>query len=165
MEIFVHRQPKGFLVGDLKSIEELGELLTHYGPLLDDTEVTVEITASWAEVKSLLLPSKPHVPEDIWLLSEWPIARWVAREYEVTVAEILGRSRQSALVEARQVVMYLFRQHLNLTLTEVGTWLGGRSPATISYGHDKIVDQMQRSTALKETIARFEARGKNSEAV
>lgn len=54
MEVFVHRQPKGYLTKDLEDINELRELLTNYGPLTDDDEVTVEITASWREIKGLL---------------------------------------------------------------------------------------------------------------
>lgn len=54
MEVFVHRQPKGYLAKDLEGVEELAELLTNYGPLSDDDEITVEITASWREIKGLL---------------------------------------------------------------------------------------------------------------
>lgn len=54
MEIFVHRAPKGFYTLDLEDINELAELLTNYGPLEDNSEVTLEITAPWATVKELL---------------------------------------------------------------------------------------------------------------
>lgn len=63
MEVFVHRQPKGYLTKDLEDINELGELLTNYGPLGEDNEVTVEITASWREIKGVLAMAEP---EGIW---------------------------------------------------------------------------------------------------
>ena len=63
MDVFVYREPKGFETRDLEGIDELGEQLTNYGPLTDDTEVKVEITASWREIKGLLeLPEM----EAIW---------------------------------------------------------------------------------------------------
>ena len=63
MDIFVYREPKGFETRDLEGIDELGEMLTNYGPLTDDTEVKVEITASWREIQGLL--SLPEM-ESIW---------------------------------------------------------------------------------------------------
>lgn len=54
MDVFVYREPKGFETRDLEGIEELGEQLGIYGLLTPDTEVKVEITAPWREIKGLL---------------------------------------------------------------------------------------------------------------
>lgn len=55
MEIFVHRQPKGFLTKELEGVAELDEMLRGYGPLSDGDEVTVEITAPWHQIRELLV--------------------------------------------------------------------------------------------------------------
>lgn len=54
MKVFVHRQPTGYDTSVLEDAQELGELLTNYGPLGDDDEVTVEITAPWRLIQELL---------------------------------------------------------------------------------------------------------------
>lgn len=54
MEIFVHRAPRGYVTSELENVDELGKLLTNYGPLSDDDEVMVEITASWSFIRKLL---------------------------------------------------------------------------------------------------------------
>ena len=54
MEVFVHRQPKGFITKDLEDIEELAEQLGNYGLLTPDEEVTIEITAKWSEIRDIL---------------------------------------------------------------------------------------------------------------
>ena len=66
MDVFVYREPKGFETRDLEGIEELGEQLTNYGPLTDETEVKVEITASWQKIKELLSLVEFSLTEDIW---------------------------------------------------------------------------------------------------
>ena len=67
MDVFVYREPKGFETRDLEDIEELGEQLTNYGPLTDDTEVKVEITGPWAKVRELLThPVNTDLFGDIW---------------------------------------------------------------------------------------------------
>lgn len=67
MEIFVHRQPEGYITNQLEDVEELGELLTKYGPLTDDAEVIVEITAPWHLIRELL--SSPMFSE-AWFTPE-----------------------------------------------------------------------------------------------
>jgi len=67
MEVFVHRQPTGYNTSELKDIQELGEFLTNFGPLGDDDEVIVEITAPWRLIRELL--SGPMF-SDIWFSPE-----------------------------------------------------------------------------------------------
>lgn len=67
MEVFVHRDPKGYITNELEDVQELGELLTNYGPLGEDDEVTVEISAPWHIVRDLL--STP-IFSDIWFSPE-----------------------------------------------------------------------------------------------
>ncbi|GAI80668.1 unnamed protein product [marine sediment metagenome] len=65
MDVFVYREPKGFETRDLEGIEELGEHLGIYGLLTPDTEVKVEITASWQKIKELLSLVEFSLTEDI----------------------------------------------------------------------------------------------------
>lgn len=67
MEVFVHRQPTGYKTSVLEDVQELGELLTNFGPLGDDDEVTVEITAPWRLIRELL--SQPMF-SDAWFSPE-----------------------------------------------------------------------------------------------
>ena len=70
MDVFVYREPKGFETRDLEGIEELGEQLTNYGPLTGETEVKVEITASWRKIKELLSLVEFSLTEAIWFNPE-----------------------------------------------------------------------------------------------
>jgi hypothetical protein len=54
MEVFVHRDPAGYMTDEMEGVQELGEMLTNYGPLGDDDEVTVEIKAPWSFIRDLL---------------------------------------------------------------------------------------------------------------
>jgi hypothetical protein len=63
MEVFVHRQPEGYTTKELEDVQELGELLTNYGPLGDDDEVMVQISAPWRIIRDLL--SSP-IFSDVW---------------------------------------------------------------------------------------------------
>ena len=62
----------------------------------------------------------------------------VARNHHVAVSDLQGRRRGAKVVLARQRAMYFIRQYTNLTLAETGQMLGGRSPATVTYGYQKI---------------------------
>lgn len=66
------------------------------------------------------------------------IADTVAKHYSLPVNDLVGRSRKEEVVRARQMFMYLARQHLDVTLRSVGEWLGGRCPATVCYSYTKI---------------------------
>ena len=63
MEVFVHRQPKGYITNELEDVHELGELLSKYDPLGDEDEVTIEITGPWHRIRELL--SGPMF-SDVW---------------------------------------------------------------------------------------------------
>lgn len=66
MDVFVNRNPTGCETFDLEDLKELEEQLGSFsalGPLDDKSEVKVEITGTWAEIKELL--SQPYF-KDIW---------------------------------------------------------------------------------------------------
>ena len=66
MDIFVHRNPTGCETFDLEDIAELEEQLKGmdtFKPLDDKSEIHVEITGTWGEIRELL--SQPCF-KDIW---------------------------------------------------------------------------------------------------
>ncbi len=76
----------------------------------------------------------------------------VAAFYGVTRDELLGRSRSKEMVHPRQVVMYLAREELQITLPQIGEILGGRDHTTVMYGVDKITDAIDKDDTLRREI-------------
>lgn len=66
------------------------------------------------------------------------IVQMVAEEFGLTADDLTGRVRTAKIALARQVAMYFIRQKTGLTLADTGHLLGGRTPATVSWGYQRI---------------------------
>jgi len=58
--------------------------------------------------------------------------------YNIKETLIKGPKRDSSLVKARQIAMYILKQDLSLSFTEIGNILGGRDHTTIMHGVRKM---------------------------
>src|SRR3990167_1813458 len=66
------------------------------------------------------------------------IIRNVCVFYNIKETLIKGPKRDSGLVKARQIAMYILKQDLALSFVEIGNILGGRDHTTIMHGVKKI---------------------------
>lgn len=93
-----------------------------------------------------LLPKNKRQPLD----AEAIIAE-IARFYKVDRKKILGNSRPKNIATARQVAMYLCRELLDSSFTEIGAFFN-RDHTTIIYAYEKITKKMNTDTSFKEEI-------------
>jgi chromosomal replication initiator protein len=63
-----------------------------------------------------------------------------------------GKRRDKTIAFARQVAMYLLREEMDLSWTDIGRELGGRDHSTILHGYDKIAEEIEASSALRRDI-------------
>ncbi len=76
----------------------------------------------------------------------------VADFYGISRDDLLGRGRNKELVHPRQVVMYLAREELQLTLPQIGESLGGRDHTTVIYGVDKIAQSIDSDDSIRRDV-------------
>ncbi len=92
-----------------------------------------------------LLPQHQNiVPEKIIEL--------VAREWQTTVQELVGRDRSQKSAEPRQVAMYLLRKETDSSLLQIGKVLGGRDHTTVMYAIQKIANQIETRADLRKRV-------------
>jgi len=72
--------------------------------------------------------------------------------YSISRDELLGRGRNREFVHPRQVVMYLAREELQLTLPQIGESLGGRDHTTVIYGVDKITQSIDSDDSIRREV-------------
>jgi chromosomal replication initiator protein len=72
--------------------------------------------------------------------------------YSISRDDLLGRGRNRELVHPRQVVMYLAREELQLTLPQIGDSLGGRDHTTVIYGVDKIAHAIDSDDNIRREV-------------
>ena len=77
-------------------------------------------------------------------------------------ADLKGNSRSRALVNARQVAMYLCRELTDLSLPRIGQAFGGRDHTTVMHANKKIRKQMAERRALYNQIAELTNRLKHN---
>jgi chromosomal replication initiator protein len=76
----------------------------------------------------------------------------VADYYSISRDDLLGRGRNKELVHPRQVVMYLARVELQLTLPQIGDSLGGRDHTTVIYGVEKINQSIDSDDGTRREV-------------
>jgi chromosomal replication initiator protein len=62
----------------------------------------------------------------------------VTETLNIDLADLLGNSRRREISQARQYVMYLMRQHTNLSLPKIGEAVGGKDHTTVMYSCEKV---------------------------
>ncbi|MCL5970389.1 MAG: chromosomal replication initiator protein DnaA [Patescibacteria group bacterium] len=83
------------------------------------------------------------------------IIKNVCTFYNIKPNHLKGPRRNASLVKARQVSMYILKKKLDLTLVEIGNFLGGRDHTTIMHGVEKIEGLLSTKPSLNEEILRI----------
>lgn len=82
----------------------------------------------------------------------------VADAFEVSIEELKGNSRRREISWARQIGMYLMRQHTDLSLPRIGEEFGGKDHTTVIYSCDKITQLRTTDPALEQTLRQLSDR-------
>jgi chromosomal replication initiator protein len=120
----------------------LNRLLAH--SKLTGQPVTLEMAER--EVRDLIRPQEPRRVK----IEE--IQRIVARQYNVSRADLLSSRRTANVVRPRQVAMYLAKTLTLRSLPEIGRRFGGRDHTTVLHAVRKIENLVNNDGALAEEI-------------
>jgi chromosomal replication initiator protein len=82
----------------------------------------------------------------------------VAEMYNVSVEDLKGSSRRREISVARQIGMYLMRQHTDLSLPKIGEVFGGKDHTTVMYSCDKIAQQKENDPDLARDLRQLSDR-------
>ncbi|GJQ57986.1 MAG: chromosomal replication initiator protein DnaA [Candidatus Scalindua sp. AMX11] len=72
------------------------------------------------------------------LLGIEDILKTVTRHFNIQISQILSKRKFQSITLPRQVAMYLARKFTNLSLQEIGGYLGGRDHTTVIHATEKI---------------------------
>ena len=76
----------------------------------------------------------------------------VAEYFGITADDIMSKKRNSELVQAKQIVMYLCRDLTAESLSGIGKFLGKKDHTTVIHGVNKISEEIVNNVELKNKI-------------
>jgi chromosomal replication initiator protein len=76
----------------------------------------------------------------------------VADTFNVSIEDLKGNSRRREISWARQIGMYLMRQHTDLSLPRIGEEFGGKDHTTVIYSCEKIAQLQQTDHNLAQKL-------------
>ncbi len=80
------------------------------------------------------------------------IVEAVSRFFDISVKDLVGKSRKKELVYPRQITMYLMREELNFSYPTIGQELGGRDHTTAMHAFNKIQKEKEENERIKQDI-------------
>jgi chromosomal replication initiator protein len=86
------------------------------------------------------------------------ILQIVIEEFKISIEDLKGASRRREISSARQIGMYLMRQHTDLSLPRIGEEFGGKDHTTVMYSCDKIAKQAEKDRELNQVITKLSDR-------
>jgi chromosomal replication initiator protein len=88
----------------------------------------------------------------------------VAETFGISVADLKGNSRRRDISTARQVGMFLMRQHTGLSLPKIGEEFGGKDHTTVLYSCEKVGDLQKTDPGLAQNLRQLRDRLANFQA-
>lgn len=111
---------------------------------LTNSAITPELTtSSLAEIAS---------DESRFSLTVDEVINMTGAHFGLAPEALLGKKRDKPVALARHVAMYLMREEMDASWTDIGRALGGRDHSTVLHGHQKISSEVEASSALRREI-------------
>jgi chromosomal replication initiator protein len=76
----------------------------------------------------------------------------VAQTFDISIEDLKSNSRRREISWARQIGMYLMRQHTDLSLPRIGEEFGGKDHTTVMYSCDKIAQLRVSTPDVAQTV-------------
>lgn len=92
------------------------------------------------------------------IITPMEVITLVGEFYGVGVSQLKGERRTKTIVWPRQVLMYLLRQELKLSLEEVGRIVGGRDHTTVLHATDKVNGELAQNHIFKTELSELRGR-------
>ena len=106
--------------------------------------ITMEIAQK--ELQNIITPDKPRE------ITPQLIIEVVTEHFNISMDQMISRSRSSDIARPRQIAMYLCKTMTDSSLDVIGSFLGGRDHSTIIHGIKKISDEYEVSENTKTLI-------------
>jgi chromosomal replication initiator protein len=82
----------------------------------------------------------------------------IAETFKVSIEDLKSNSRRREISVARQIGMYLMRQHTDLSLPKVGEVFGGKDHTTVMYSCEKIAQLKNSDPEMARTLRQLSDR-------
>ena len=86
------------------------------------------------------------------------ILKVISQELKVSIEDLKGSSRRREISTARQIGMYLMRQHTDLSLPRIGEEFGGKDHTTVMYSCEKISKQIDKDREMRQIVSQLRDR-------
>ena len=136
--------------GDVRDLEgAVKNLKFDYLGLKDDERITLDVA-----IKAV--SSKGDGKAITNQINGQKIISTVADYYNLTPSQITGKDRNSQLVLARHISMYLIRKYIDIPLKKVGEMFGGKDHTTVMSALTKVDKELKTNEQLKTAIEDLE---------
>ncbi len=82
----------------------------------------------------------------------------VSEHFSIKASALKGQKRDRPVVRPRQIIMYLCKNELGLTLSDVGGLLGGRDHTTVMHGVETITRELSTNQRLRDSVEGIKSR-------
>ncbi|MDR9403479.1 MAG: chromosomal replication initiator protein DnaA, partial [Halothece sp. Uz-M2-17] len=122
------------------------------------TQVVAHLSLSGLSLTLENVTSLLNPPQAKLSTSPERILQVISEYFQVSVADLKGNSRRREISSARQIGMYLMRQHTNLSLPKIGEVFGGKDHTTVMYSCEKIAQQQEQNPEFNHTLRQLSDR-------
>ncbi len=115
------------------------------------------IAYSLVENKQITVDLARHILKDVMKeinkrVTPQAIVEKVAEYFNISVQDIKRTKRSKSLALPRQIVMYLVRKFTDMSLPEIGTFIGAKHHTTVLYATRKLEETLKRDVKVKKIV-------------
>ncbi len=129
-----------------------GQEISHQDVLDTLTTLGFAVDPSTPNVENLLKQNKKSTKNFDTLVEI------VAEYYNIAIADLKSDSRKKEITTARQLLMYIAKQHFNWTLEKIGDYFGGKDHATAIYAIKNVTKKLKLDAQIQHDYRVFEDR-------
>lgn len=133
------------------NVRELEGSLTRFISYCVSMNLEFKEESVYIALEGLLQPKKQDESSEITDKIQ-NLINIVTKYFQISEEDLLSQNRKPNLVYARNACYYILRGELNLSLAKIGEYFNKKDHTSISYGVNKIKEQIQTNLNVKNDI-------------